>query len=414
MSGRGKGGKVKSKAKSRSSRAGLQFPVGRIHRLLRKGNYAERVGAGAPVYLAAVLEYLAAEVLELAGNAARDNKKTRIIPRHLQLAIRNDEELNKLLAGVTIAQGGVLPNIQAAAASVGYTLPLKTWCIQIRHRTVRRRIAGPPRPPLPFRKVPEPYKYAWQPILPKDGEYTTRKLPIKKLGGRDPETGRVVVRTIGGGNKKYFRWIDYTRHAPEGETIEEKVFNVRYSPLHTCLIALVARNGHKRWIVASENMKPGDVIRTTNVIPKNPIQGKEGDAHPIGALIPGTLIHNIEKVPGSSLDENRFCINAGTHAVILRRMKDSVVIKYPRGHEITLNSKCMVTVGKVSNPNHYTVNLLVPQRLHWKGWRQVSGLWHRKDGYCGRKLRKPKPLNLVDGLPKTTEVEKQQLHILAE
>ncbi len=120
MSGRGKGGKVKGKSKSRSSRAGLQFPVGRIHRLLRKGNYAERVGAGAPVYLAAVMEYLAAEVLELAGNAARDNKKTRIIPRHLQLAIRNDEELNKLLSGVTIAQGGVLPNIQAVL------LPKKT------------------------------------------------------------------------------------------------------------------------------------------------------------------------------------------------------------------------------------------------------------------------------------------------
>ncbi|XP_037943382.1 uncharacterized protein LOC119676219 [Teleopsis dalmanni] len=120
MSGRGKGGKVKGKAKSRSNRAGLQFPVGRIHRLLRKGNYAERVGAGAPVYLAAVMEYLAAEVLELAGNAARDNKKTRIIPRHLQLAIRNDEELNKLLSGVTIAQGGVLPNIQAVL------LPKKT------------------------------------------------------------------------------------------------------------------------------------------------------------------------------------------------------------------------------------------------------------------------------------------------
>ncbi|XP_043539664.1 histone H2A, sperm-like [Chiloscyllium plagiosum] len=109
-----------AKAKSRSSRAGLQFPVGRVHRLLRKGNYAERVGAGAPVYLAAVLEYLTAEILELAGNAARDNKKTRIIPRHLQLAVRNDEELNKLLGGVTIAQGGVLPNIQAVL------LPKKT------------------------------------------------------------------------------------------------------------------------------------------------------------------------------------------------------------------------------------------------------------------------------------------------
>ncbi|CAL1299687.1 unnamed protein product [Larinioides sclopetarius] len=121
MSARGKGGKAKAvKSKTRSSRAGLQFPVGRIHRLLRKGNYAERVGAGAPVYMAAVLEYLAAEVLELAGNAAKDNKKSRIIPRHLQLAIRNDEELNKLLAGVTIAQGGVLPNIQAVL------LPKKT------------------------------------------------------------------------------------------------------------------------------------------------------------------------------------------------------------------------------------------------------------------------------------------------
>ncbi|CAF0991229.1 unnamed protein product [Rotaria sordida] len=117
MSGRGKvsgSGKARAKAKTRSSRAGLQFPVGRIHRLLRHGNFAERIGGGAPIYLAAVLEYLSAEILELAGNAARDNKKTRIIPRHLQLAIRNDEELNTLLSGVTISQGGVLPNIPDA------------------------------------------------------------------------------------------------------------------------------------------------------------------------------------------------------------------------------------------------------------------------------------------------------------
>lgn len=116
MSGGKSGGKAASSAaaktsQSRSSKAGLTFPVGRVHRILRKGNYAQRIGAGAPVYLASVLEYLAAEILELAGNAARDNKKTRIIPRHLQLAIRNDEELNKLLGHVTIAQGGVLPNI---------------------------------------------------------------------------------------------------------------------------------------------------------------------------------------------------------------------------------------------------------------------------------------------------------------
>nr|CAB3251615.1 late histone H2A.2.2 [Phallusia mammillata] len=119
MSGRGKGksgtGKpTGTKSKSRSSRAGLQFPVGRVHRMLRRGNYSERVGAGAPVYLASVLEYLTAEILELAGNAARDNKKARIVPRHMQLAIRNDEELNALLGNVTIAQGGVLPHIAPA------------------------------------------------------------------------------------------------------------------------------------------------------------------------------------------------------------------------------------------------------------------------------------------------------------
>ncbi|CAN6546615.1 hypothetical protein ACFX13_037704 [Malus domestica] len=113
MAGRGKsiGSGAAKKATSRSSKAGLQFPVGRIARFLKAGKYAERVGAGAPVYLAAVLEYLAAEVLELAGNAARDNKKTRIVPRHIQLAVRNDEELSKLLGSVTIANGGVMPNI---------------------------------------------------------------------------------------------------------------------------------------------------------------------------------------------------------------------------------------------------------------------------------------------------------------
>ena len=111
--GKGGRGADAKKSVSRSAKAGLQFPVGRVARFLRKGRYAPRVGAGSSVYLAAILEYLTAEILELAGNAARDNKKSRIIPRHIQLAVRNDEELNKLFGDVTIAQGGVIPSAVA-------------------------------------------------------------------------------------------------------------------------------------------------------------------------------------------------------------------------------------------------------------------------------------------------------------
>lgn len=98
--------------KSKSARAGLHFPVGRVHSYLRKGNFAPRIGNGASVYLAAALEYLSAEILDLAANAATDNKKSRVYPRHILFAIRHDEELNKMLTGVTISQGGVVPNIQ--------------------------------------------------------------------------------------------------------------------------------------------------------------------------------------------------------------------------------------------------------------------------------------------------------------
>ena len=102
---------------SKTQKAGLQFPVARVRRYLQNGPYSERIGVGAGVYLAGVLEYLTAEILELAGNAARDNKKKRIIPRHIMLAVRNDEELQKILGHVTFPGGGVLPLIHKALRS---------------------------------------------------------------------------------------------------------------------------------------------------------------------------------------------------------------------------------------------------------------------------------------------------------
>ncbi|TFK47114.1 histone-fold-containing protein [Heliocybe sulcata] len=99
---------------TRSAKAGLQFPVGRIHRYLKqRTQHNVRIGAKAAVYTSAVLEYLTAEVLELAGNASKDLRVKRITPRHLQLAIRGDEELD-MLVRATIAGGGVLPFIHKA------------------------------------------------------------------------------------------------------------------------------------------------------------------------------------------------------------------------------------------------------------------------------------------------------------
>ena len=99
---------------SRSARAGLTFPVGRVHRYLREGRYAARVSSSAPIFMAAVLEYLTIELLELAGNAARERGRKRIMPRHILLAIRTDAEFFQLLGRVTVTEGGVPPNIQKA------------------------------------------------------------------------------------------------------------------------------------------------------------------------------------------------------------------------------------------------------------------------------------------------------------
>ena len=106
------------KGGSRSAKAGLIFPVGRVGSMLRKGQYARRVGASGAVYLAAVLEYLTAELLELSAKTVLGQKKPtkRVTPRAMTLAVRHDEDLGALLKDVTLTCGGVLPTVGKAIA----------------------------------------------------------------------------------------------------------------------------------------------------------------------------------------------------------------------------------------------------------------------------------------------------------
>lgn len=268
---------------------------------------------------------------------------------------------------------------------------------QVRFRiwTNLRPILGWPRKTLlkMGRKYPEAHLYNWRPYLPEDGSYTTRLLPICKLGGRDMESGRVVVHTLGGGNPKRFRWVDmYRRANDDGSVREEQVLKIQYDPLHTPNIALVADKDRARWIFASDGMKENDIVRTHSELPKIPIKPKVGDAHPIGAFAVGSRVNSIEIRPGQGA---KFCLAAGSSAEVVKRTADEVTVKLPSDDTFTLDAKCMAVAGQLSNPGHKDIHLWCPQRLRWLGKRPRSGQWHKKDGYCGRKLHRPKAIDLT-------------------
>jgi len=244
--------------------------------------------------------------------------------------------------------------------------------------------------------------------------YTTECLPWEKTNGRDQapdrETKYIQNYKIRGGVDRRYRMVDLTRLVPVGETspFAERVLEIVDDETSSPFIALVANGNFKRWILASENMKVGDLVKTYNEIPRNPVQAFEGDAYPLGALPVGTMVHNIEVQPGQG---GRWCVNAGTYGTITKRVEDRVLVlmyktkKTRHGQEISVDERCMATVGRVSNVNHHLIPIkstTMPNYglLFKLGYRPRSGLWQKKTSRFGRAIKPPPRLLVYQDPPK--------------
>jgi len=223
-------------------------------------------------------------------------------------------------------------------------------------------------------------------------EYTIKKLDVTKLGGRHPVTGRKVIEAVGGGSKQKARWIDWLRVPQDwprdGSVLEERVIQLSYDPMRKAVIAMTGYSDKLRWQIATDKMKEGDIIRTHTAIPKNPIRPVEGDSHPLGALPSGTIVCLVEKWPGEGA---WFAKNAEENAKILRKVGDRVVIKCWDRLEFSIPEEAQCVVGTVSIHPLKALPISSPNRMRWLGIRPRSGLWQRKDGYRGKKIKKPPP-----------------------
>lgn len=230
-------------------------------------------------------------------------------------------------------------------------------------------------------------------------KYTVRPIGMKKTGGRD-HSGRIRTHGIGGGHKQKYRCIDFQRlryaEDKEGQPFEEKVVEVRYDPCRSADIAMVAGGDRKRWIIATENMKEGTIIKTSGVIGRMAVSANEGDAYPLGALPVGTLINNLEIKPGKGSEYIRA---AGTSGVLLRKFNGTAVVQLPSKQQVQVLETCMVTVGRVSNIDHDKRIIGKAGRNRWLGIRPSSGLWQRKGGWAGRKIKPLPPMKSYINLP---------------
>lgn len=194
--------------------------------------------------------------------------------------------------------------------------------------------------------------------LSKTGPEKSLLAPKNKAAGRN-SYGRITVRHRGGGNRRKYRVIDFKRSK---DGVNATVLTLEYDPNRSAFIALVQyEDGEKRYILAAEGLKVGDVVRS----------GSDADIKPGNALklidIPvGTFIHAIELYPGKGAQLVR---SAGNMAQLMGKEGAFALVRLPSGEMRKVPIECRASIGQVSNIDHENVHYGKAGRMRNKGWR---------------------------------------------
>ncbi len=186
-------------------------------------------------------------------------------------------------------------------------------------------------------------------------------VPIKSSGGRNNQ-GRITSRHRGGAHKKFYRIIDFKR---EKNGIDAKVAAIEYDPNRNARIALLNYvDGEKRYIIAPEGLKVGDVVQT----------GEQAEIKPGNAILlknvpVGTTIHNIELKPGKGAQMAR---SAGNSAQLVAKEGDFATLRLPSGEMRMIRVDCKATIGVVGNAEYENISWGKAGRLRWFGVRPQS------------------------------------------
>ena len=183
--------------------------------------------------------------------------------------------------------------------------------------------------------------------------------PIHSKGGRN-NAGRITVRHQGGGHKRAYRLIDFTRNDKDG--IPAKVAHIEYDPNRTANIALVLyADGERRYIIASKGMKAGDQIISGADAPI-----KSGNTMPLRNIPMGSVVHCVEMKVGKGAQIAR---SAGASVQLVAREGDYATLRLRSGEMRKIRVECKATLGEVSNSEHSLRSLGKAGASRWRGVR---------------------------------------------